>query len=267
MADSELGELPGDFTAPSGLRFVVHTVRFTLRFLIVALWILFGLLFLVTFYMWVDVKLRDPINRWFSRQLLRLCGIEVIVRGNPIESGGALLIANHVSWLDIFVLASVRATIFVGKSELRSWPVLGWLIAGVGTVFIERGSRRAIHKVGAAMHERFERGQLIGLFPEGTTSDGTDVLPFHAALFEPARRAGVPVQPVALRYLHRGRRSTLACYVGEESLMENAWRVFGVGGVGVEVVYLTPIEVDADEDHRHALAARVHDAIATEVRR
>ena len=250
----------------AGLLLSVHVLRFTLRFLLVTLWVIFGLIVLATVFRRLEVARRDRINSWWSRWLLRWCGVRVYVSGRPPVDGPALLIANHVSWLDIYALSSVRCTIFVGKRELRDWPVLGWLIAGVGTVFIERGSRRAVHYVAQAMRERFDRGQLIGLFPEGTTSDGLDVLPFHAGLFEPARRAGVPVQPVALRYLQHGERSTLPAYVGDESLLGNAWRVLGTTGVAVQVVYLPPVLPEAgDEDHRHAMAARVREAIRREV--
>ncbi|GAA0511784.1 MULTISPECIES: lysophospholipid acyltransferase family protein [Pigmentiphaga] len=248
-------------------RLAAHLLRFSLRFLLVTLWVIFGLIVLATVFRRFDVARRDRINCWWSRWLLRWCGVRVYVSGHPPVEGAALLIANHVSWLDIYALSSVRCTIFVGKRELRDWPVLGWLIAGVGTVFIERGNRRALHHVAQAMGERFARGQLIGLFPEGTTSDGLDVLPFHAGLFEPARRAGVPVLPVALRYLHHGARSTLPSYVGEETLMGNAWRVLGSTGVAVQVVYLPPATAEnGDEDHRHAMAARVREAIRAEVR-
>ena len=248
------------------LRFIAHLLRFSLRFLLVALWVIFGLIVLATVFRRFEVARRDRINNWWSRWLLRWCGVRVHVSGRPPVDGAALLIANHVSWLDIYALSSVRCTIFVGKRELRDWPVLGWLIAGVGTVFIERGSRRAVHGVAQAMAERFERGQLIGLFPEGTTSDGRDVLPFHAALFEPARRAGVPVLPVALRYLQHGRRSTLPAYVGDETLLGNAWRVLGTTGIAVQVVYLPPVAAEAgDDESRYAMAARVREAIRDEV--
>ncbi|VCU70067.1 1-acyl-sn-glycerol-3-phosphate acyltransferase [Pigmentiphaga humi] len=248
------------------LHFAAHLLRFTLRFLLVALWVIFGLLVLATVFRRLEVARRDRVNNWWSRWLLRWCGVRVYVSGRPPVDGPALLIANHVSWLDIYALSSVRCTIFVGKRELRDWPVLGWLIAGVGTVFIERGNRRAVHHVAQAMGERFGRGQLIGLFPEGTTSDGLDVLPFHAGLFEPARRAGVPVLPVALRYLHHGKRSTLPAYVGDESLLGNAWRVLGTTGVAVQVVYLpSVVPAEEDADHRHAMATRVREAIRAEV--
>jgi len=250
----------------SVVRWCAHLLRFAVRFALVTAWVGFGLLVLATVFRLVDVPTRDRINNWWSRWLLRWCGVRVHVSGRPPLEGPALLIANHISWLDIYALSSVRCTIFVGKRELRDWPVLGWLIAGVGTVFIERGSRRAVHRVAEAMRERFQRGQLIGLFPEGTTSDGRDVLPFHAGLFEPARRAGVPIQPVALRYLQHGRPSTLPAYIGDETLLGNAWRVLGTTGISVQVIYLPVVVPEAgDEDHRHAMAARVREAIRREV--
>lgn len=248
------------------LRLIAHLLRFMLRSVAVALWVALGLLLLSLLFPFLGVARRDRINGWWSRWLMVWSGIRVYVSGRPPVAGAALLIANHVSWLDIFVLSSVRTTIFIGKSELRAWPVLGWLIAGVGTIFIERGNRRAMHRVAEAMHLRFARGQLVGLFPEGTTSDGLDVLPFHAGLFEPARRAGVQVVPVALRYLHYGARTTLPAYVGDETLLGNMWRVLGSRRVAVQVVYLPPAMPDEeDAGHRHAMAARVREAIRAEV--
>ncbi|GAA4342190.1 lysophospholipid acyltransferase family protein [Pigmentiphaga soli] len=246
----------------------MHLLRFIVRFIAVALWVLFGIVLLALYYKWSAVATQDRLNRWWSRWLLRLCGVRVRVRGSPPPAGAALVVANHVSWLDIYVLASVRATLFVGKRELRDWPVLGWMIAAVGTIFIERGNRRAVHQVSLAMQERFDRGQLVGLFPEGTTSDGLDLLPFHAGLFEAALRTGVAVQPVALRYLHAGRRSGFAAYTGDESLLGNAWRVLGDGRVEVEVDYAPPLATAPEAPEaasRHALAEAAHRTIRAAV--
>jgi 1-acyl-sn-glycerol-3-phosphate acyltransferase len=164
-----------------------------------------------------------------------------------VATGPVLWAVNHVSWLDIFVLNIVRSTAFVAKKEIRHWPVIGWLAAGADTIFIERGFRHAVHRVGMAMKQRFERGQAVGLFPEGTTSEGFDVLAFYANLFEPAREPEVVIQPVALRYYHHGQRSAMPAFVGEESLLQNLWRVLGASGVSVELVFLPPI-AGAHED-------------------
>ena len=102
--------------------------------------------------------------------------MRVTQQGEPVLHGGVLWVVNHISWLDIFFLNGVRATAFIAKSEIRQWPVIGWLVAGAGTIFIERASRHAVHKVGLAMQTHFARKQAVGLFPEGTTSPGFDLM-------------------------------------------------------------------------------------------
>jgi len=203
-----------------------------------SLWVLGGLLTLSLVFPWLSQQARLAVKRFWARVLIRLCGIKLSVSGHPPEPGPVLWVANHVSWLDIFVLNHVRSTTFIAKHEIRHWPVLGWLVAGADTIFIERGVRHAVHRVGLAMENRFEEGQAVGLFPEGTTSTGFDVLPFYANLYEPARRMAVPIQPIALLYSHRGQRSDFASFVGEESLMQNLWRVLGTTGVSIEMVFL-----------------------------
>src|SRR5690625_7437221 len=134
-----------------------------------------------------------------------------------------LWVANHVSWLDIFVINSVRSTHFVAKSEIRKWPLLGWLVAGAGSVFIERQRRHAIKKVVEQLQVLFAQRQVVGLFPEGTTTDGLDVKPFHNSLFAPVIQADAPLQTIALRFYAGGRRSTRFAFTGEQSLVANLW--------------------------------------------
>ncbi|NGM85725.1 1-acyl-sn-glycerol-3-phosphate acyltransferase [Parapusillimonas sp. SGNA-6] len=206
------------------------------------------------------------MNRQWSRGLMRLCGVRIRTRGEPRLDGPVLWVANHVSWIDIFVLNSVRPTTFIAKSDIRHWPVLGWLVAGAGTVFIERGRRHAVRAVGHQMKARFDEGMAIGLFPEGTTSAGLDVELFHSGLFDAAIRAGVDIQPVALRFLHRGVRSDYVAFVGEQNLMENLWCLLGTTGVEVEVVFLAimPSERCA-ESGRANVAAHAHRVIRAAV--
>lgn len=176
-------------------------------------------------------------RRW-SRVLLFLCGIRLRVFGEPARNDPVLWVANHVSWVDPFVLNSVRPSAFIAKSEIRAWPVLGWLVAGAGTLFIERGQRHAIRRVGRQMADQFHLGEVVGLFPEGATSAGFDVEPFHSSLFHAAINAGAPVQPVALRFLHRGERSARFAFVGEQTLLRNAWLLLGATGVAIECEFL-----------------------------
>jgi 1-acyl-sn-glycerol-3-phosphate acyltransferase len=225
----------------------VNAIRFAWRAPWVVLLVLAGLSIIALIYPWVGRRARLAIKRQWSRLLLAVCGIRTVVLGEPVRTGAVLWAVNHVSWLDIFVLNVVRSTTFVAKQEIRRWPVIGWLAAGADTIFIERGFRHAVHRVGQAMKLRFEREQAVGFFPEGTTSEGFDVLPFYANLFEPSRQPGVVVQPVALRYFYQGQRSALAAFVGQESLVRNLWRVLGASGVSIELVFLPPV-ADGQQD-------------------
>ena len=185
-------------------------------------------------------------KKYWSKILLTMCGVRVRQQGVPVLQGGVLWVVNHISWLDIFVLNCVRATAFVAKSEIRHWPLIGWLAAGAGTIFIERASRHAVQKVGHAMQAHFAREQAVGLFPEGTTSSGFDLLPFYANLFEPARKAAVQIQPVALLYFHQGQRSDLAAFVGEQTLVESLWQVLSSSGLSIEIHFL-PLIAQANQ--------------------
>lgn len=239
-------------------------LRFSLRIAAALVWVLLGLLLIAVAFFWIGLRGRMWAKKWWSFVLLRICGIRVSQSGQPVQNGPVLWVVNHVSWLDIFVLNCVRATAFVAKSEIRSWPLIGWLAYGADTIFIERASRHAVHKVGLAMQKRFERHQVVGLFPEGTTSQGFDVLPFYANLFEPARKSGVVIQPVALRFYHHGRRSDFAAFVGEQTLVQNMWEVLGGTGVSIEMEFLpviwdgtAPAPVRAElSKHAHQLISR-----------
>lgn len=244
----------------------MRVLLFALRAPCVVAWIVLGLLTEICAFPLLSLSARGSVNRRWSRILMRLCGVRIRVCGEPVHGAPVLWVANHVSWVDIFVLNSVRCTAFVAKSDIRRWPVLGRLVAGAGTVFIERGQRQAIRAVGLQMAERFRRGEVVGLFPEGTTSPGFDVGSFHSSLFEAAIQAGVDVQPVALRFLHRGRRSDLASFVGEQNLVQNLWCLLGATGIEVEADFLAPLRnEDCRARGRASTAAQVHRAIRAAV--
>lgn len=230
--------------------------------MVIALWVLGGLLTIAVFFWWLRLGGRLWLKQYWSKGLLWLCGLSVRVQGEPELKGPVLWAVNHVSWLDIFVLNVVRSTTFVAKQEIRHWPLLGWLAAGADTIFIERGFRHAVQRVGHAMQDRFAQGQVVGLFPEGTTSEGFDVLAFYGNLFEPGRRVEVTVQPVALTYFYLGQRSAMPAFVGEESLLQNLWRILGARGISVELTFLPPIAAAGHEKPpRAALAAQTREAI------
>jgi len=181
------------------------------------------------------------MNRMWSRVLLRIFDLRMTVSGVPVTDRAVLYVAKHVSWIDIFVMNAHRPTAFIAKSEIRDWPIIGWLVAGAGTLFIERGQRRAIPIVAQAMQSRFARNEAVGLYPEGTTSDGLGLLPFRASLFEPAHQIGVTIQPVALVYGQNGGRTGFPAFVGEQTLVGNVIELLASRGLTVAAHYLPPL--------------------------
>ena len=240
-------------------------IRFLLRTVVVIVWILGGLLTELLVFPVLSRRARQRTIQAWSRALLWICGVRVRRQGRPILDGAALWVINHVSWIDIFVLNAVRPTSFIAKADIRRWPVIGLLVAWAGTLFIDRGHRQALRQTARDVRECFARGDVVGLFPEGTTSGGWDVLHFHSGLFEPAVQADVPVQPVALRFVQYGRRTDRFAFVGDQTLVANLWILLGAGGVAVECDFLPPIERGHGLD-RGALAQRAQAAIGQAVR-
>jgi 1-acyl-sn-glycerol-3-phosphate acyltransferase len=150
-----------------------------------------------------------------------------------------LLVANHISWLDIVAMQAARPCRFISKSEVRHWPLVGLLAAGAGTLFIERASRRDAMRVVHQMAERLRAGDVLAVFPEGTTGDGTSVLPFHGNLLQAAISVNVPVQPVALKFTDAasGRDSLVPCYIGQDTLVHSLWRTARADGLQAVVLY------------------------------
>lgn len=235
---------------------------FPFRLLAVVIWVLAGLFTVIAVFPFVSLSLRQCLIKHWSRVLMACCGVKMRRRGEPKLEGPVLWVANHVSWVDIFVLDSVRAVCFIAKSDIRKWPLLGWLVAGAGTLFIERGRRHAVRAVGHQMAARFASGEAVGLFPEGTTSPGLEVAQFHSSLFDPALRAGADIQPVALVFLHQGRRSSRHAFDGEQTLVHNLWLLLTSTSTCVETVFLPVISAgECVQLGRAAVAARAHQQI------
>jgi len=235
---------------------VLAGLRVVIRLPLVLLWLVSCLLSVATIYSLASRPQRSRMNRAWSRLLMCLCGVRVRVLGQPCRQGAVLWVANHVSWIDIYILAGVRGILFIAKSEIRQWPVLGWLVARVGTVFLQRGQRNSLKLVAEQMAHCFGEGEALGLFAEGTTSSGLDVLPFHASLFDPAMRTQVAIQPVALRFFYKGQRSDFAAFVGEETLVHNLWTLLRTRGVAVEAVFLPVLTASDYADWSRAQVAQ-----------
>lgn len=204
------------------------------------------------------------VGRW-NRRLLHLLGITVRASGTP-NDGATLFIANHVSWIDIPAIISVRPMRFVSKSDVRGWPVIGWLVACGGTLFIERRSRRDAQRVVHLLAAAMRSGDQIAMFPEGTTSDGHGVLPFHANLLQAAIAAEVPVQAIVLRFSDADEHiSSAAAYIGDMTLMQSLWAVVSASGLTAHVAVLPAVPSQGLE--RRALAERLRADISEQLTR
>jgi 1-acyl-sn-glycerol-3-phosphate acyltransferase len=201
------------------------------------------------------------VQAWASAMLTRF-GIHLVVKGQAPVGGPVLLAANHISWLDIVVIHAARHCRFVSKAELRHWPLVGVLASGAGTLFIERESRRDAMRVVHHMAERLRAGEVLAIFPEGTTSNGVSLLPFHANLFQAAISADAPVLPIALSFVDRAtnERSLAPCYIGDDTLVGSMWRTLCSPGISAVVVFGEPQQAEGRD--RRAWAADVQRTIA-----
>ncbi len=201
-------------------------------------------------------RVRARITRIWMRGLLLILGIRVRTRGVETLPAGALLAANHLSWLDILVLSAATGSTFVSKAEVASWPVLGAFARAGGTVFVRRGDGRSAVLVREAMAAHLRAGGRLVFFPEGTTGDGRAIRHFRPRLFAAALEAGVPVSAVALHYRTRGGESCVSeiAFVGEETIVANLFKLLARPRLDAEVVVGPAHRPTSGEDPR-ALAA------------
>lgn len=191
-----------------------------------------------------------------------MLGVRLEVRGTGEIQG--LAVANHISFLDIFIVNAVAPAAFVSKDDVRRWPLIGWLCHHTDTIFLARGSRSATQQVREMLADALKEGRVVAIFPEGTTTDGSHVLPFHSALFQAAIDAGAQVTPAVIGYKDRnGLPSAAPAYVGETTLMECLWSIAMTSGLTAFIEMETPLASAGHE--RRQLAAQVHRHIAHRV--
>jgi 1-acyl-sn-glycerol-3-phosphate acyltransferase len=197
---------------------------------------------------------RHRLTRCWSRAVLRAFGVRVRVVGLPHDLRASLVVANHISWLDIPLVAAVLPGRMLAKSEVRSWPVLGPLAAGGGTLFLERDRLRALPAAVASMADALRGGARVVVFPEGSTWCGRGRGRFRPAAFQAALDTGAAVQPVRITYAPTGA----AAFVGDDPLLTSLWRVAAAEGLTAEIRLLPPILPGSHPDRRSlALAAQL----------
>lgn len=204
---------------------------------------------------------RAHVQRW-SRQVLDILDVSLQLAGTPPQPAGApiMLVANHVSWLDILAINAVLPVRFVAKSEVRAWPVIGWLSERAGTLFIRRAQRADAARISGKLAQVMRDGEAAAVFPEATSSDGSTVLKFHSSLLQPAVLAGATVHPVALRYARPdGAHCAEAAFVGGISLWESLNLMATQPATLAFLDFLPPLE--SAGRHRRELASAAREAI------
>jgi 1-acyl-sn-glycerol-3-phosphate acyltransferase len=227
-----------------------------------ALHLFYGMLLAVIYPHFNRSGQRRAMKAW-SRQLLTILNIGIQIEGQQLTrgEGGCLLVANHVSWLDIIVLNAIHPAHFIAKSEVRDWPIIGWLSRRCGTIFIERALRQNASLINRRISLLLKQDACVGLFPEGTTSDGTQAGHFHSALIQPAIDAGVWLCPIALRYQNRdGKLETGAAFIGDMTLAQSIWQILRTPQFNALVVFTPALQ--AANANRRVLARVAQAAIA-----
>ncbi|MDD5058446.1 MAG: lysophospholipid acyltransferase family protein [Sideroxydans sp.] len=195
---------------------------------------------------WFSLSVRRRILQNWSRGLLDIFNVRIAINYHDVRRG--LIVTNHISWLDVFVLNSVVPMRFVAKSEVQRWPLIGWLCARAQTLFIERGKARSAARINMQMVELLQRGECLAVFPEGTTTDGKHLAHFHSSLLQPAIDADALIHPIAIRYQDaHGAHSSAAAYIGEMSFGESLWNILCTPQLHVRLVATAPLEAGATD--------------------
>ena len=215
---------------------------------------------------------RRAVIRWWSARLLAIMRVRLVVvppdraraaRADVVddtmcrEGRGAMLVLNHVSWLDAFIVHALRPAHFIAKAEMARWPLLGFLIDRTGAIFIERGKRHAVREVNHRIVTTLASGELVGVFPEGTVGDGVRLLPFHANLIQPAIDADAPIVVAGLRYRDAdGGPTNAMLFVGDVTIVQSALRIARYGPVTAELRLIDAIDATGASRHDVCRAAR-----------
>lgn len=206
---------------------------------------------------------RERCLTWGARALLALAGVRLVVRGERFgpPDHGVLVVANHLSWIDVIALAAVSPVRVLAKCEVRDWPVIGALARRTGALFVDRSSLRALPDTVAETAQALRDGATVGVFPEGTTWCGVAAGTFRRAAFQAAIDAAVPVRPVAIALrTPDGAPARAATFVGDQTLLDSMRRVVALRGIVCELTLLPLIPVEVDGSRR-ALAARAAEAV------
>jgi 1-acyl-sn-glycerol-3-phosphate acyltransferase len=198
------------------------------------------------------IALQYPKKNWeeqallmqaWSLKLLAILNIDLVKSGHAPETltpKNTLVVGNHIAWLDIMLINSTSVCSFVGMQEIRRWPVVGWLVANAGTIFIDRKNRRDSLRVNSALSQELASGKSIAFFPEAQTTLGVSVYPFKAALFEPILMSQGQVLPFYIKYTHAGQYTAKPSFSGDVSFFGSLFNILSVPNLQAEIGYIPP---------------------------
>jgi 1-acyl-sn-glycerol-3-phosphate acyltransferase len=235
---------------------VISAILLPVRVVLVLMCTLLGLTVQLALFWWVSPQAARRVVALWSHTMLVCLGVSLRIQNadSSYTQQTVLVVSNHVSWLDILALQAATPVVFVAKSEIKSWPVLGWMVSLAGTCFIDRSRRTALRTVHSTLTAHLQKGQNVCIFPEGTTTDGTQVLPFHAGLMQAAIEAKVSVQPIRLQYSH-----IAAAYIGDLTLLTSLGNILLTPHLSVTVQTLPTLDFQGAT--RQTLALQAHAAI------
>lgn len=239
----------------------VSTLRAGLRGVRVVCHIAYGLL-LACIYRMLSRHTQLRIVRHWAHALLDILNVGVETHGiqTPASTHGVLFVANHISWLDVIAMNAALPSFFVAKFEVGNWPLLGWMCRRIDTLFIQRDMRRDATRISLTLADLLERGERVSVFPEGTTTDGTQVQHFHSSLLQSAVDVEAPVCPLAIRY-HDGKGNTNldAAFTGDMGFVQSLWKVMRSPSLQVTLVYLPLLTTTGKT--RRVLAAEAQEQV------
>jgi len=237
-----------------------------LRAVRVGLHLLQGFLTALLLFPLLGLIARRHLSRSWSAKLLAILNVRLTVQGTipPRGGRGILFVANHISWLDIYLLNALHPLRFVSKAEVRAWPLIGFLAAKAGTLFIERRRHDTV-RANQAIEGALRDGDHIALFPEGTTSDGSHVQHFHASLLQPAIDADAPVQAVAIAYFgENGESDTAPAYIGDLSFGDSLKQILRRPAIHAQLHFCALVQPHGKD--RRQLAGALHNAVTNALR-
>ena len=234
----------------------------TMRFARVALHLISGVAIVALVFPFLNSTRRAHFVRRWSARLLDVLAVRIKFVGTPPAAAmPAMIVSNHVSWLDIFAINAVRTVRFVGKADIRRWPVAGWMCEQVGTLFIDRTRPHEIARINRQVEAALREGDTFAVFPEGTTTTGNVLLPFHSALLQPALACDAQLYPLAIRYTRAdGSLCSEADYDGDKSFVDTLKLMLTQPVINVRLQFLAPLACEAKD--RRELAQNAAAAIA-----